>query len=224
MGKRGTAIGPLGVVTLALLVERPMHPYEMYQLLIARGEERIVKVRPGSLYHTVDRLACQGLAAAVGTERAGNRPERTVYAITALGRDRLTERVAHLLQAPVNEYPLFPVAIAEAHHLSATEFRELLHLRLGHLAAERVALGTLDADVKSRSIPRRWTLDNEYLIALLDAQIAWVESTIEQLDSGNLDWDEPLPASLPGALPPGEPATASVTSVPSTTSKNKETP
>ena len=41
---------PLGVASLALLAEEPMHPYEMYQLLMARHEDRLVKVRPGTLY------------------------------------------------------------------------------------------------------------------------------------------------------------------------------
>ena len=40
---------PLGLAALALLAERPMHPYEMYQTLVHRREDRNVKVRPGSL-------------------------------------------------------------------------------------------------------------------------------------------------------------------------------
>lgn len=44
---------PLGVASLALLAEEPRHPYEMYQVLMARHEDRLVKVRPGTLYHAV---------------------------------------------------------------------------------------------------------------------------------------------------------------------------
>lgn len=69
-----TALTPLGITVLALLFERPMHPYEMYQLLIQRRDDRLVKIRPGSLYHTVDRLERQELVVALGTEREGNRP------------------------------------------------------------------------------------------------------------------------------------------------------
>src|ERR1700759_3275317 len=46
----------LGISVLALLRERPMHGYEMFQTLVQRHADRIVKVRPGSLYHAVDRL------------------------------------------------------------------------------------------------------------------------------------------------------------------------
>ncbi|WP_152650539.1 PadR family transcriptional regulator [Demequina aurantiaca] len=205
MGKPASALGPLGVVTLALLVERPMHPYEMYQLLIARGEQRIVKVRPGSLYHTIDRLVDSGLAESVGTERAGNRPERTVYAITDLGREKLDTRVAELLRAPVNEYALFPVAIGEAHNLSGGTFRGLLAQRLERLEAERSDVASEVAAARSRGVPRRWKLDSEFLVAQLDAEITWVESVIGELDAGTLDWEEPRPDSLRGTPTSGDP-------------------
>src|SRR3954447_10538864 len=93
----------LGLAALALLAERPMHPYEMYQTLVHRREDRNVKVRPGSLYHAVDRLAREGLVDAVGVDREGKRPERTSYAITAGGRRALDDRVATMLATPAEE-------------------------------------------------------------------------------------------------------------------------
>ena len=46
-------LSPLALSTLALLTERPMHPYEMYQLMLQRREDRVVKVSAGSLYRAV---------------------------------------------------------------------------------------------------------------------------------------------------------------------------
>src|SRR4051794_13852278 len=102
---------PLALSALGLLVERPMHPYEMYQLMLERHEDWMVKVRPGSLYHSVERLQEAKLVESTGTARAGNRPERTTYAITAAGREALTTRISELLHKPVREYPHFPFAI-----------------------------------------------------------------------------------------------------------------
>uniref|UniRef100_UPI002457CCC0 PadR family transcriptional regulator n=1 Tax=Nocardia brasiliensis TaxID=37326 RepID=UPI002457CCC0 len=111
------AVTPLGIAVLALLEERPMHPYEMYQLLIARREDVLVKVRPGSLYHTVARLAEQHMVQSEGVDREGNRPERTTYRITEGGRTALRARIAEIVRYPAPEYPMFPVALAEAHNL-----------------------------------------------------------------------------------------------------------
>ncbi|AHD23593.1 hypothetical protein Y013_03505 [Rhodococcus pyridinivorans SB3094] len=52
------------------------------QFLLRRREDNLIKLRPSSLYHTVSRLAESGLIRQEGTERAGNRPERTTYSIT----------------------------------------------------------------------------------------------------------------------------------------------
>src|SRR4051794_20993432 len=70
---------PLGLMILALLSERPMHPYEMQRLMVARGDDRVVRVQRGSLYPAVERLEQAGLVEADTVERSGKRPERTVY-------------------------------------------------------------------------------------------------------------------------------------------------
>ncbi len=39
----------LGIFVLALLRQRPMHGYELFQTLTAGHPDRMLKVRPGSL-------------------------------------------------------------------------------------------------------------------------------------------------------------------------------
>src|SRR5690625_5147481 len=133
---------PLSISVLALLNERPMHPYEMYQLLLERHEDRVVKVRPGSLYHVVERLEQRGLVEATGTERAGNRPERTTYAITETGGSTLVTWIDESLREPVNEYPIFPLALSESHNLSASEAIAAIEKRIDLL--EEILAETAD--------------------------------------------------------------------------------
>ena len=73
---RKVKLAPLGIATLALLTERPMHPYEMFQTMLARHDDRVVKVRPGSLYHTVGP-ARPGRARSGGRHRARGQPARS---------------------------------------------------------------------------------------------------------------------------------------------------
>lgn len=92
----------LGISVLALLREHPMHGYEMCQTPMSRREDRIVKVRPGSLYHVVSRLAQEKLIRQTATGRAGNRPERTTFEITDAGvAEMLTLRDARAA-APIH--------------------------------------------------------------------------------------------------------------------------
>ena len=179
---------PLGVAALSLLVEEPMHPYEMYQLLVARHEDRLVKVRPGTLYHAVGRLAEQGLVEATGTDREGNRPERTTYKISPAGRETLTRWLQDMLASPVNEYPTFPLAVSEAYNLPAGVVVELLDRRLRELQGQQKFLIDSQEKVRAKGVDRKYWIDLEYQHAMLGAEIDWIRSLQDQLGSGQLSW------------------------------------
>ena len=73
---------PLALAVLACLGERPMHPYEISSTLRQRGKEESIKLNFGSLYSVVAALEKHGLVVEQERVREGNRPERTIYAIT----------------------------------------------------------------------------------------------------------------------------------------------
>ncbi|MET1019690.1 MAG: PadR family transcriptional regulator [Microterricola sp.] len=192
---------PLAVSTLALLAEREMHPYELYQLMIQRREDRVIKVSAGSLYRAVERLAADGLIAASGVERLGHRPERTVYAITDAGRLGLRETLAEMLSTHVNEYPEFPVAIREVRNLPAPDVARLLRGRLSEISASiRFVDAALDR-IAEKSLARHFVLDLHYARAMLEAESHWIAQTIGELESGELSWptDDSAAAEAPSA-------------------------
>lgn len=179
----------LGFVVLGLLAERPMHPYEMYQTLIDRQEDRMVKVRPGSLYHSVARLADRELIRATGTDRAGNRPERTVYELTKPGRVAQIEWCTEYLGTPIREYPTFNVALSEAHNLPEAEVIDLLRRRIG---LQEVEVGQLDAIcswLREHDIPRRYWIGAEYMRTVVVAEVTWLHGLVKELAAGELPWE-----------------------------------
>jgi DNA-binding PadR family transcriptional regulator len=183
----------LAVAALALLEERPMHPYEMYQTLLLRKEDALVKLRPGTLYHAINRMAADGLVRATHTDREGNRPERTTYEITPAGRARFVESVTRMLSTPVNHFPSFPLAMAEAHHLPLADVVALVEARVAAVAAD---LAALDADVRTvrgKRLPERLWLELDLRREATAAEFGWLERLLGRLRSGELDWDEPIP-------------------------------
>ncbi|MDN4643626.1 PadR family transcriptional regulator [Arthrobacter sp. PsM3] len=185
---RTAPLTPLGVAALSLLVEEPMHPYEMYQLLMARHEDRLVKVRPGTLYHAVGRLEEQGLVSATGTDREGNRPERTTYEISGAGREALTQRLQDMLSVPANEYPSFPLAVSEAYNLPAGVVIDLLEGRLKGLAEQLDFLAAAQERVRTKGVERKYWIDMEYQQAMLRAETGWIRNLQAQLGTGQLAW------------------------------------
>ncbi|WP_019202486.1 PadR family transcriptional regulator [Tsukamurella sp. 1534] len=184
---RERALTPLAIAALALLAERDMHPYEMFTTMVERHEDLVVKLRAGSLYHTVNRLEGDGLVSAVGTDRDGNRPERTTYAIRPAGRERLQDTVAQLLAEPVEEYPRFPLAIAESHHLDGALVARLLTGRLHRTEARAAALRSGHAHA-STHVQEARLLDIDYLAAMAEAEAAWLRGVLDRLRDGTLDW------------------------------------
>lgn len=192
-------ITPLGILTLALLEELgEAYPYEMYQIFLKRYADRTVKLSAGTLYHTIDRLAGRGLVQATGTERSGNRPERTAYEITPDGIQELTDRITDLFANPPEEYPVFPVVVGEIHHLSPDVAIDLLQRRVAQLEASREPLVERLNGAQAKGVARRYLLGADYMLSQLNANLAWTHNLIDDIESGALDWEQldvPVPAA-----------------------------
>jgi DNA-binding PadR family transcriptional regulator len=186
----GAMLTPLALSVLALLEERPMHPYEMYQLMLSRREDYLVKIRPGSLYHTVDRLVEQAMVSAEGIDRAGNRPERTTYRITDTGRAALRGRISELLRRPIREYPIFPLALAESHNLPREDVARLVTERVRCLVQDITEFDALRDWAVTHQVPRRYWLVLDYLRAQADTEVTWLRGLIGELLDGSLPWHE----------------------------------
>jgi DNA-binding PadR family transcriptional regulator len=181
---------PLQIATLGVLAEEPRHPYDCYRLLLHRRADRVVRIKTGTLYHAISRLEAEGLVAEVGTDREGNRPERTTYRITPEGRAALETAIAGMLEAPADTFPQFALGLAEASVLPAHEVVRLLRIRVANV---RELLAEVEAgigDVRGRALPRRHWVDLEYSRAMLQAKVAWIDALVADLEGGALPWDD----------------------------------
>ena len=120
---------PLALAVLALLFERPMHPYEMAVTLKTRHKEDSIKLRYGSLYTVIEMLTKRGFIAARETSREGRRPERTVYELAPSGLDELRDWMRDLLRHPAKEFTQFEAALSLIPVLPPDEALTLLRAR-----------------------------------------------------------------------------------------------
>ncbi len=181
---------PLAIAVLALLKRRPMHPYEMYQLMLSRRQDYLVKIGPGSLYHTVARLADQRLVRVVGTDRAGKRPERTTYRMTEAGGVALRSKLSQIIRTPIREYPIFALGVFEANELPKDEVLELFSDRVRHLESEIEEMTTACAWSFEHRVPRRYWMVSEYLLERARIEADWLRGIIADLESGRLEWEK----------------------------------
>jgi DNA-binding PadR family transcriptional regulator len=181
---------PLALAVLHMLAEKPMHPYEMRQRIRDHGIDYAIKVTHGSLYHTVERLAERGFIEAVETSRAGRRPERTVYAITADGKDEALAQLRTMISRPVQEYPVLGSALTFARMLPPDELAPLLRRRAVAVEARIAAHDTIIDGLRKQGVDRIGLIEVEYCQAVLRAELDWLRAAEDDITSGRLRWQE----------------------------------
>jgi DNA-binding PadR family transcriptional regulator len=179
----------LAMVLLALLMEAPMHPYRMQQIIKERGQDQLVNVaQRNSVYQALDRLVRDGLARPGSTRRDPGRPERTVYEITDEGVATMRRWLVAMLPTPAREFPEFPAALAFLAVLEPAEVRSLLERRV---AALEEKLAGIIAQAPP-GLPRLFLIEDEYRATMLRAEIDWLRMVIADLAENRLTWDEAM--------------------------------
>lgn len=165
---------PLALAVLALLSERPMHPYEMAQTMRERHQEEVIKLNYGSLYTVVESLRRHELIAAAATQKAGNRPERTVYAVTDAGTAELHDWLRELIAVPAKEYPRFEAGISLVGLLPPQDALALVEQRAAAVGEQLTALAVLLEKLAGMGLPQLAWIELDYRMAMLRAERAWL--------------------------------------------------
>jgi DNA-binding PadR family transcriptional regulator len=179
---------PLGLAILGLLQVGPLHPYGIQRLIKLWGKDQVVNVgQRANLYRVINRLHEAGLIVVRQTERDQQFPERTVYELTEQGRITAREWLTSMLSATRYEFPEFPAALSFIMGLTPEESLEVLGQRAKALLDRVSQLDSELADLTS-TLPRVTLLESEYLRAVTDAELKWVNSVINDLRAGSLTW------------------------------------
>ncbi len=179
---------PLSFVVLALLFEEPMHSYRVHKLISERGKDRVVNVgQRNSVQQALQRLDREGLVEVQEKQQDAKYPERVIYRITYSGRDALFGWLEHMLAAPATEYPQFPAALAFLALSSPDEAAALLQRRRDGLAS-RADEQARQLDHRPEFLPRIFVIEDEYTLAMLRAEICWLDSVLAEIKDSTLAW------------------------------------
>jgi DNA-binding PadR family transcriptional regulator len=169
----------LGHVVLGLLAAGDRHGYDLkrqYDIRFPAARP----LAPAQVYATLERLQRDGLVEPGSVERAGG-PDRTVYAMTAAGRDELHRWLEDVEPpAPFVANPLstkVTLALLVADDTKATGY--LRRQRDAHLARMREY-----TRVKSDpDAPLARVLAADYALNHLDADLRWIDTALDRVSA-----------------------------------------
>jgi DNA-binding PadR family transcriptional regulator len=155
------------LLVLWLLAEQPMHGYGIKRAL-ADGALRLwFSVEDASIYSLLRTLVKQGHVQAMGVERQGERPQRSLYAITPQGRAHYVDLLERAWAEPDDAGS--PIQAALAARPDIGHERLLPALRARHRALrERLA----ECRRQRAAAPDPAMVDRT--LALTRAELAWL--------------------------------------------------
>ena len=186
MASRRKVSNPLALAVMALLYERPMHPYEMVSTMRERGKHESVRLRYSSLYSVVEALVRERLISPRETVREGRRPERTVYELTEEGRIEFLGWLRELLSEPAKEYTQFAAGLTFLPALPPEEAVGLLDERVRRLEGEIEEMRLLLDGVMEQGLPRLFLIESEHELILREAELRWVRELVREISDGTL--------------------------------------
>jgi len=179
---------------LGVLHRGNFHPYEIKRRLTQAMIECFTDVDVGTLYYAVRQLAESGLLTAVAHQRVARGGMRTVYRITARGRDRFRE--------------LLHAQFAAEGDVRETLYGPMLFLHLADLnfvaAALRTQINRQNARLAEiRKLRRQWVVmlptGSRHLMQHMAEQcrldLRWLRAVLADVEAGRIR-DTPDPARL----------------------------
>ncbi|MGN7382421.1 PadR family transcriptional regulator [Paenibacillus sp. SAFN-117] len=180
---------PVALAVLCFLIEEPMHPYRMQQLIKERGKDEVINVRHRtSIYQTIERLHRDGAIAIQGKKKNEGRPDLIVYEITDLGRNAAYSWIREMISKPAQEFLEFPAAVSFLAMLTPQDVALLFKQRIDALENTLARLQDQFEIGASLGLPRLFLLEAEYQRTLLVAEVEWLQSVIADIQSHKLTW------------------------------------
>jgi len=158
----------------------PMHGHQIRRAAQQDHLDRWTDIKPGSLYGALQRMAAEGLVRAVRTEQHGGRPPRTVFEITAAGRDELEiHRAAALRDARLIPDPI-DLALVHVRGMAEESVGAALRGRRDALSAQYQSL----LELRDEAEPNLSDLERmifEHSLRRLRVELEWHEELLNEL-------------------------------------------
>lgn len=177
------------VMLLGLLLEKPMYGQQIREVIELHHDTFAGYIKKPTIYYQLERLVHDGYLEARSESVEAPGPgmahdamalrEREVYYITEVGRQHFYKLLRESLRVYTPGPSDIDVSFFFLHHLSPNEATALLSERRRQLANYRASI--------ERQTPHEsdeaHAIVNDHMYSLLDAELGWLDRTIERLQA-----------------------------------------
>jgi len=189
MSTRGRLPSPdcTRIAILGLLCRHgPQHGYELRKRIVDQHINDISNVQLGSIYAALKKLAGEDLVRQSGHSRSGNRPTRTTFAITTLGKKQLNALIADAFLDPQQPERPVDLAVHFSGLLRLEDVVDLLEQRVRALESygsviTRAETTTMHDDPAVRELIRDLS---DHFHRINRAELAWTKRILDNARAG----------------------------------------
>lgn len=180
MPKKNTEITDAELALLSLLMESPMHGYQIEQTIEERGMREWTPIGFSSIYYLLERMKEKSWLASSLAQSSGKGPARQVFQITPAGKKVWRAAVLSALGNPQRTSGNFILGLANIIMIgkeellkAMKEYRDRLQERLAHVQTKLDSYGS--------NLP--WEVEKlfDYSLFQIKAEQEWVEKFTREL-------------------------------------------
>jgi DNA-binding PadR family transcriptional regulator len=175
------------LVILGLLSDRPLHGYEIKQII----EEHMgdwTSIAFGSIYFALDKMSKNGFIEKLATEQSGNRPSRSVYQITAAGRDEFMRLLRKSWQNMERTYYAIDISLFFLDRLAPEEVKGYLQNRISTLGKIINHLQAHESEQLQNAEEKETALAKvifDHTRVHILAELEWTKNILSRIDDGS---------------------------------------
>ncbi len=164
------------LLVLGLLLDRPMHGYEILQHIRAADVDLWLAVSPAAIYYSLSKLHRRGLV--VETRARGEGPERSIYHLTEKGRQVFFAGMEEALASQEPNYSEYDVGIFLLNKIPQERALVLLEQRLEFLRRREAQV--TEARLRASEDPLRCAILTRIITCVRKEQ-EWLEGILRHL-------------------------------------------
>ena len=172
------------LVILGLLRRQPLHGYEIKHII----EERMgdwTSIAFGSIYFALRKLAKEGFVEKIATEQEGNRPSRSIYQITEIGRDEFLRLLRETWRGFERHYFIIDIGLFFMEALPIEEVQGYLRRRVAAMEGAVQHLNAHQGEQMAREeMPPLAVAIFDHSRVHLEAELAWARDLLDKVERG----------------------------------------